>query len=329
MASVVPMRALRVLRASRTPPGHAATTSAVGFPCWAAVAVRYASSTSSSSSQPVATTTAATSTTITTTTAAPVLAHNAANPPETTRPPPLHLPVRGPDSSALSHLMASGKAYLAFYKTGLRYLYANWKLVRALSPATSSDIGTRSDLLLRRRWSHDLRRLPLFAVLLLVCGECTPLVVIAFPHVVPYPCRIPRQVDKLQRLAEKRRHAAFGDPHASSPVLIARSLGLVSPLWDRLGWIPDSITRSATTRRLRFLAQDDALLRQSGGVPALEPAEIVLACIDRGLDVRGLSDDHLRQLLAAWLHHTASSDPGFDQRIALLTKRPNEWPEVE
>ncbi|KUI62746.1 hypothetical protein VP1G_09860 [Cytospora mali] len=45
--------------------------------------------------------------------------------------------------------------------------------------------------------------------MLLVCGEFTPLVVLAVPGVVPITCRIPQQVEKLRRKAEDRRGASF------------------------------------------------------------------------------------------------------------------------
>ncbi len=298
----------------------------------------------------------------------------AANPPHTTRPPPLVLPERRADdsTSTFSHLLATGKAYLAFYKTGLRYLYANTKLVRAEGAASvdvagtaaetttaSTAPGTRADLLLRRRWAHDMRRLPVFGLLLLICGEFTPFVVLVFPHVVPYPCRIPKQVDKLQRLAEERRATAFlsyakASSSASSASaseidptpLIARSLNILPSVVDRLGLL--GLARGAVHRRLRLLATDDALLRQAGGAAALVPDEVVLACAERGLDVRGHSvEGELRPRLATWLALTAPEpaaaaaatngapnaslerDSAVDERLVmLLTRRPEAWPRV-
>ncbi|KAL1899239.1 hypothetical protein Sste5346_003162 [Sporothrix stenoceras] len=280
------------------------------------------------------------------------LTPSAANPPHTTRPPPLVLPERKPDASTFSHLLATGKAYLAFYKTGLRYLFANTKLVRAMdanndtADAVKAGHATRSDLLLRRRWGHDMRRLPLFGLLLLICGEFTPFVVLVFPHVVPYPCRIPKQVEKLRRDVENRRSEAFktygqtvavsNDAHAETAtnLLVSRSLGLVAPFWDRIGLLsaaPGLATR-AVERRLAYLTEDDTLLRQAGGVPALEPDEVFLASADRGLDVLGQDEGHLREELVRWLQLTRprSSDGDnsqvHDQMLTLLSRRPEAWP---
>ncbi|EPE02370.1 letm1-like protein [Ophiostoma piceae UAMH 11346] len=258
-----------------------------------------------------------------------------ANPPHTTRPPPLTLPDRTPASSTASHLFATGKAYLAFYKTGLKYLFANTKLVKQVNAAEQP--LTRSDLVLKHRWTHDMRRLPLFGLLLLICGEFTPFVVMVFPHVVPYPCRIPKQVESLRRADEKRRSQAFdgaGAAETETNVLISRSLGL-APIQDRLGLLSavPSLAVRVADRRVRFLAEDDALLRAAGGVAALETEEVVLACTDRGLDVLGKDEAELRPLLTRWLEYTKvehSAEPTdkyvHDRITTLLTRRPDAWP---
>ncbi|CAK7272850.1 hypothetical protein SEPCBS57363_005354 [Sporothrix epigloea] len=282
-----------------------------------------------------------------------------ANPPHTTRPPPLELPERNPDTSTFSHLFATGKAYLAFYKTGLRYLFANTKQVRAIdakenanSNGSSTWHATRSDLLLRRRWGHDMRRLPLFGLLLLICGEFTPFVVLVFPNVVPYTCRIPKQVQQLRTKVEERRQAAFQQYEvvaaaantagtksleAAGDLLITRSLGLVAPFWDRIGLLnaAPGFTRRAVERRLTYLTEDDALLRTAGGAAALEPEELLLASADRGLNVVGQDEDWLRKKMVVWLELTRPypASPGADedhshihqQMLTLLVQRPEAW----
>lgn len=263
----------------------------------------------------------------------------AANPPASTRPPPLSLPARDPAASTFSHLFATGKAYLTFYKTGFKQIYTNTRLVWSLGsasgippdtpapaagqpaePPTLRPIATtRSTELLKRRWRHDIRRLPLFALMFIVCGEFTPLVVLALPSVVPLTCRIPRQIEKLRRATEERRRASsariqdkIGGSTDGVPALsraevtahIARSLGLISPLWDRLP-LPDSIVALLASRRVRaqvaYLDRDGHLLAQAGGVPALEDDEVALACEDRGLAVVDRSAAELRDSLGRWV----------------------------
>jgi len=152
-----------------------------------------------------------------------------ANPPASTRPPPLDLPTKGPDTSQFTYLFSTGKAYLSFYKAGLKAIITNTKMVYGSAPppppppqenkdgSSSStttapavplqlpEKGTRAELVLHHRWRHDIRRLPLFALMLLICGEFTPFVVLVFPSVVPYTCRIPSQVTKLRKNQERRR----------------------------------------------------------------------------------------------------------------------------
>lgn len=271
----------------------------------------------------------------------------AANPPASTRPPPLSLPARDPAASTFSHLFATGKAYLTFYKTGFKQIYINTRLVWSLGsasgippdgtppagqqptaspPTLRPAVTTRSTELLKRRWRHDIRRVPLFALMFVVCGEFTPLVVLALPGVVPLTCRIPRQIEKLRRATEARRQASSrrmqehirqkngpgetGVGEGSVPsraevtAHIARSLNLISPLWDRL-LLPDSAVALLASRRVRahvaYLLRDGHLLSQAGGVPALEDEEVALACEDRGLPVLDRSAAALRESLGRWV----------------------------
>ncbi|KAJ9148501.1 hypothetical protein NKR23_g4865 [Pleurostoma richardsiae] len=296
------------------------------------------------------------------TTATTTLSPAAANPPASTRPPHLALPTRSPTTSTASHLFATGKAYLAFYKSGLHQIYLNTRLVWSLrnpgpssspSPVRAPGATTRSAWLLRARWRHDVRRVPLFALLLLVCGELTPFAVLALPGAVPLTCRIPRQVEQLRRRGEARRADAFGRlAEASSSTAataagrsvvsavdrttavrhVARVLGLVSRAWDHVpgAWaLLGPLAERRARMRVHFLAQDDALLAQAGGVPALEAEEVRLACEDRGLDVLGKDEGELPGLLARWLELSGAEGEGERARrvCALLMLRPEEWPE--
>ncbi|KAL1875949.1 hypothetical protein VTK73DRAFT_9660 [Phialemonium thermophilum] len=280
----------------------------------------------------------------------------AANPPPSTRPPALTLPERGPDTSTFTHLYATAKAYVAFYKTGLRNIYTNTRLLWPSAAAGPSSDGadsppsppptSRAYLQLRARWRHDAIRLPLFAVMLLVCGELTPLVVLAVPRVAPLTCRIPRQDARIRRDAQERRRRAIAQLHQEEGSLsssslspqpaahyVARALGAVSPLWDSLagGWVPAPLARARADRWLSFLTEDSALLLRAGGAAALEADEVRLACAERGIETLGKEDDELRTLLARWLALTAA--PELDsaeskRRMAVLAVTQQErWPE--
>ncbi|KAI0454692.1 hypothetical protein F5B21DRAFT_231211 [Xylaria acuta] len=279
------------------------------------------------------------------------------NPPASTRPPPLDLPVRDPSANLFTHLFRLGKAYTTFYKTGLKAVFTNRRLLRHLpdtpppglsSPATStrgsapaaaiaattaapssalsrsldkSASPTRASLLLRARVRHDTARLPLFALIVLVCGEFTPLIVLLLPRLTPYTCRIPTQAAVIRRSIEARRGASFRglsyvDTTAESAALarvadghICRSLGIGSPLWDKTGLdVPWARSRAADV--VRRIVQDDAMLRNGGGVRALVDDEVVLACEERGIDTLGKDIVSLRSRLESWVAKSAPSQTG-------------------
>ncbi|KAJ2897831.1 hypothetical protein MKZ38_004344 [Zalerion maritima] len=156
------------------------------------------------------------------------------NPPTSTIPPPLDLPVRDPNVGALKHLLATGKAYLTFYKTGLKAVLANYRSTRHLLSRTCNEAATpstpafqvppliltrqvglpppswsRAEWVLYRRSRHDILRLPAFTLILLLFDELTPFAVYIFSGVVPLTCRIPRQVAEDEGKAEGRRHGSF------------------------------------------------------------------------------------------------------------------------
>ncbi|KAI0414232.1 hypothetical protein F5X98DRAFT_256881 [Xylaria grammica] len=280
------------------------------------------------------------------------------NPPASTRPPPLDLPVRDPSTKLFTHLFRLGKAYTSFYGTGLKAVLANRRLLRDLrdtpppnlpSPATSvresasqttiaataatptsalspildkSANPTRASLLLRARVRHDTARLPLFGLIMLVCGEFTPFIVLLFPQLTPYTCRIPSQIAVIRRSAEARRAASFralshatqssSDARALQRVAdghICRSLGLGSPLWDRTGFdVPFAKSRAADV--VGRIVRDDAMLRDGGGVRALVDDEVVLACEERAIDTLDKDVAFLRGRLESWVTKSAPSRTG-------------------
>ncbi|OQV03584.1 hypothetical protein CLAIMM_08607 [Cladophialophora immunda] len=111
-----------------------------------------------------------------------------------------------------------GKSYLAFYKTGFRHTWQNYKELKKIrgrfgnrrledvvkyggggggadqadgAPAPSI---TREEYQLALRARHDLGKLVPFAIVFAICGEFTPLVILAIGSAaVPYTCRIPKQ----------------------------------------------------------------------------------------------------------------------------------------
>ncbi|EAW09174.1 uncharacterized protein ACLA_033770 [Aspergillus clavatus NRRL 1] len=274
----------------------------------------------------------------TTSTATTTLA-NDVNPPPSTRPADLNLPEPASPAASpadkLKRYIAVGRAYLAFYKTGLKNVYHNYRaaipLRRALHlpaylptspPATRSFEDSaraltpplsRASFQLVRRAAYDLRRMIPFSLLLLVCGELTPLVVLALGNAVtPFTCRVPRQRQKERALRAARKRAAL----AADPQTLALAAGsdaerrrlvadFASREWiDRaddaavlracaaLGLVRShvrpavlvgAVYRPRLRRYAEYLALDDRLLRAAaGGVSALEAVEVRIAVEERG-----------------------------------------------
>ena len=197
--------------------------------------------------------------------------------------------------------------------------------------AADRDEHTRSYLVLHHRWRHDVRRVPLFALILLVCGEFTPLVVLALPGAVPLPCRVPGQVEGLLRRVERGRRearekvAVADGGGGAGEVVMARVLGVPARAWT-----PGFLVRSRVEGRLRFLRVDDALLvKAPGGVAGLVEEEVRLACADRGVDVLGREEKELRGVLARWLRLTDArrlGEEGREREVRrLLLLKDSEW----
>jgi hypothetical protein len=253
------------------------------------------------------------------------------NGPRSTLPAPLVVPEQRKDQSYFpSYLFTIGKTFLAFYKTGVWNIWTNFKAAQpiqqqidekyssSLRAAVAAGALTRCDFqLLARNW-HDVKRVPLFALMLMICGEFTPLVVLAVSNVVPWTCRIPKQIEKDRRKLEERRAISFRNLTSSPPTApgvdklgrmellhISWSLGLSSKMWDWLGGrlpgLPTYILRRKVGKRVEYLDMDDGLLLKSGGAKGLEIEECRMACVERGIDVLGRSDQQVRADLESWL----------------------------
>jgi len=285
----------------------------------------------------------------TSTAAATRIVHNTTvNPPSSTLPAPLVLPVRSPTQSAPTYYFSLGKAYLAFYKTGAKAVYSNFQASRSITsrlpPSTSIPDALEKGLLSRAEWQlirrsrQDIKKVPLFALVFMICGEFTPLVVIFMTGVVPRTCMIPKQVQKLREKTEARRGESFregtlspedqssrtveiDDLKSFQMVHIGRSLGLYPALFDRLfGSFPTAALKARVRRWKEYLELDDVAIERNGGVEQMEMEEVRIAAEERGLDVLGKNDTQLKGVLKNWLA-ARKSRPVTE----LLLTRPSIW----
>lgn len=138
----------------------------------------------------------------------------------TTRPAPLDLPEpphefawpssrsKDPSKWDFKYLFHLGKAYGKFYWAGIKNVWANYKvrqqIVKRLN-GTPVDMAARLagapqrisyneyELLLRSK--RDLKKLIPFGLVFAICGEFTPLIIVALgSRVVPGTCVIPKQI---------------------------------------------------------------------------------------------------------------------------------------
>ncbi|KAF2738032.1 hypothetical protein EJ04DRAFT_460407 [Polyplosphaeria fusca] len=245
------------------------------------------------------------------------------NPPPETYAPPLSLPDRQPGQSRLSSLLATGKAYLAFYKTGVKRVWTTRQLSATLRRKPSS-LLTRSEWQVVLRSRRDMLRLPAFGVVLLLFGEWVPLLVMWLTPVVPEACRIPGQVERVVRGVEGRRRergrrvgldgarmlvppyrdVRLGELGHLDLLMLSARLDGHGRVWDWLFLTPPKwVLRMGLGRKLEYLRKDDELIERDGGKAAWQRMgriELERACVERGMDVLGKSEVELRKALAGW-----------------------------
>jgi hypothetical protein len=171
---------------------------------------------------------------------------------------------------------------------------------------------------------------PIFALVFLVFGEWTPLIVPFMSGIVPGPCRTPAQDEgDLKKLEERRREGfregagpeglvgSVEELRREQALQVGRSLGLLGKGWERVGLagLLDGVglLRRRVSRRLEEVVVDDELIRRDGGVRALEQDEVKRAAVRRGLDVLGPAEEEVRRLLGRWMEGTK----GLDEKQAV------------
>lgn len=174
---------------------------------------------------------------------------------------------------------------------------------------------SRSNFQLIRRAAYDIRRMIPFTLMLIVCGEFTPVIVLALGSaVVPYTCRVPKQFtkDRAQKAARKRaalvahytqttgsvsytqdtrkeldllaQYASLEWIDSASPEEVLRAcavFGLVKT-HTRPSALVSLVYRARLKHFAEYLAVDDGLIKRGGGVSAMEGAEVRIAVEERG-----------------------------------------------
>lgn len=283
------------------------------------------------------------------------------NAPLSTLPADLSLPETLPPNAAipakLQRFVALGRAYLTFYKTGLKNVYRNYraslplrkelglpaylpispprKVSNPIASEKASNVGPasskntydirnlglgRGQFQLVRRSARDVRRMIPFTLILIICGEFTPLVIPIFGSAItPATCRVPGQIAKERETASKRKALALqawidanpesglgAMPKPTSDESFKLLIQLANPAWvgtanpasvlqacavfglvkkhDRFAGtaLAGLVYRRRLSQYLEYLAIDDAMIRGGGGIEKLSYAEVRIALDERG-----------------------------------------------
>lgn len=264
-------------------------------------------------------------------------------PAEIDRPPPAEPTASTPEK--LKRIVTIGRAYLTFYKTGLKNVFWNYRASlplraklglpaylptsppRKASPAPNAPQSSsrqpadlsRGQYQLVRRSARDVRRMIPFTLILIVCGEFTPLIVPIFGSAItPATCRVPRQITKDREAHEKRKFAALRDhvkalgststvgdlrlggnqeralveladlrwAESADPLAVLRACAVFDLVKSHDRFLGSALSglvyRPRLRRYLAYLAVDDGMIRSGGGVQAMSAAEVRIACEERG-----------------------------------------------
>jgi hypothetical protein len=290
------------------------------------------------------------------------------NPPRSTLPPPLVVPERGPSTSFFAYWYSVGKAYTSFYKSGIAAVWYNRKAADALKArikrdhnvqdmghAAAEGLMSRSDWQILQRNSHDIGKLPVFGLMVLIFGEWTPLLVAFVPNTVPGTCYIPQQVRGMREKAEERRRITFRAGNfeppkeqvnftksASWPTTnaayiqrqllkplradqlhhLSSTLSLHSRMWDRVQLYPlRFLVQRRLAQHLRYLALDDNLLLRDSRESSLSLPELERACEERGMDILGRPEAVLRGNLSWWLRRQQNDEGRGRAMLSMLFRR--------
>lgn len=220
-----------------------------------------------------------------------------------------------------SYFWQLGKAYAGLYKTGVKNIWSNYKEYRNLRRRfggtnihdlvkyASTPSISRREYQLYLRTEHDLKKLLPFGLVFAICGEFTPLVILSLgTSVVPYVCRIPKQVKKdLQKTLSRIENAerislqredvsttsALAYVHGLDPFGLAIHKTPVLGVLLRRFWIEPKFKQ-----RMDNIICDAILIIKEGGIEHLEPDELFQFGVNIKLVavIKRVTDHHTRGL---------------------------------
>lgn len=154
-----------------------------------------------------------------------------------------------------------------------------------------------------RRTPDDFMKLPVFAVILAIFMECTPLLCYLFPEVTPLTCVLPSISVRLynpknMRTLKDLTQRELNDSNFASVALktafnlpidqvkyLCKSLNLVSR-YIPIPIYPESLLRGKLQKHYNYLSVDNYYLsglNNNGNIWNLDYQELIMACLERNL----------------------------------------------
>ncbi|WFD30382.1 hypothetical protein MSPP1_001401 [Malassezia sp. CBS 17886] len=240
------------------------------------------------------------------------------------------------------NMWATVKFLFRFYLNGVKQIWRNRERVRRVHDdvRTADRDYTWEEAKLVRTHASDMRKLPLFLLILVTVEELLPLMVIYTPFLLPSTCILPSQKLKIRRQLEVKRDKAVADlragatpdapgaaqqtPQAALSALPSDALRNVALIFDLSTWGGSWLQRRRLAKHLDYLRTDDARLAVSPVMlqPADEHVELVAdACAARGIRTVERPLRHMSESLAQWLSVARGEPTPSEVVIALLPMR--------
>ncbi|KAL1933226.1 hypothetical protein VTP01DRAFT_7316 [Rhizomucor pusillus] len=246
-------------------------------------------------------------------------------------------------SSRIGKLIQKSKEMVTFYKNGLKQLWSNQKLAKALQVKVQQDGYnlTRSEYQLVHRSKKDMIKLIPFGFIFLILPESIPLFVIFVPGIIPSTCVTESQVIKQREKLDKVRQTMsqnvllssqripgisvddFLSPHTFAKVAKTYNADFqlthikkdhLSAFCKFLGlqsWGTKSMLENRLQKHMNYLLEDDKLLDKEG-VDKLDVKELQQAVEERGMRSLGASKEHLSTALKYWIAMRLGDQPVED-----------------
>lgn len=225
------------------------------------------------------------------------------------------------------------KYLFRFYLNGVKQIWRNRERVKAIKADLqhTGRLLTWEETQLFRTHTLDMRKLPLFLLILVTVEELLPLMVIYTPFMLPSTCILPSQRMSIMKRVEVKRKAAVvelrrqvdGDTDTKVPIFertdtpdeAGQALAAVEPrhirelavVYNQSLWGGVTLQRQRIARHLAMLRADDPLLASSRlmNAPDRDVRLLEQACTERGIRAVNTEPERMHELLRQWLLYTA------------------------